>query len=361
MKRNGVTVLIPAYKPDEKLLKLIDKLTDAEYDIVVVNDGSGEKFQHIFDSIHSAKVIEYPVNKGKGGALKIGISYINENTSAKHIITADADGQHTPEDITKLADFLIASYNGSPEFVIGSRKFTGNVPFKSKFGNKITIGAYALASGVKIGDTQTGLRGFSKELFSELFQIDGDRYEYEINVLLHIAKRKIKINEIDIETIYIDENASSHFHPIRDSIKIYSCILKYCVSSIASFIVDFILAHIFLFVLPFILKEENYEIGSLISFTGATAVTALAPALARIFSSIVNFTLNKKLVFKSQEKSSVAAIKYFALAAFVLIMNSVMIVFLELFLGNYTISYIITQVTLFVMNYFIQKKFIFKA
>ncbi len=361
MKRNGVTILIPAYKPDEKLLSLLDKLTEAEYDIVVVNDGSGEKFQHIFDSIRSAKVIEYPINKGKGGALKTGISYINENTSAEYIITADADGQHTPEDITKLADFLISSGTNSSTFVIGSRKFTGEVPFKSKYGNKITIGAFALASGVKIGDTQTGLRGFSKELFSELSQIDGDRYEYEINVLLHVAKRKIKINEIDIETIYIDENASSHFHPVRDSIKIYSCILKYCISSIASFVIDFALAHIFLLVLPFIFSGDKYEIGSLISFTGATAVTALSPALARILSSIVNFLLNKKLVFKSKEKSSKAAVKYFALVAIVLILNSGMIVFLNWFIRNYTISYILTQIMFFIMNYFVQKKFIFKA
>lgn len=361
MKRKDVTILIPAYKPDEKLLKLIDRLIEAEYDIVVVNDGSGEKFQHIFDSIHSAKVIEYPVNKGKGGALKTGISYINENTSAKYIITADADGQHTPEDITKLADFLVSSKNDSSAFVIGSRKFTGEVPFKSKYGNKITIGAFALASGVKIGDTQTGLRGFSKGLFSELCQIDGDRYEYEINVLLHIAKRKIKINEIEIETIYIDENASSHFHPVRDSIKIYSCILKYCFSSIISFIVDFILAHIFSFILSPVFSDGIYKIGSIASFSGGTVTTALSTAFARIISMIVNFTLNKKFVFKSNEKSSSIAIKYFSLAAFNLVLNSIITSLLKYYLDNLTIAYIIAQIPVYILNYIIQKKFIFKA
>ena len=267
-KRNGVTILIPAYKPDEKLLKLLDRLAEAKYDVVVVNDGSGKEFDRIFKSIHSAHLIEYEQNKGKGGALKTGISYIAQNTDAEFIITADADGQHTPEDITKLADFLLSTEKGSAQFVIGSRKFTGEVPFRSKFGNKMTVGAFALASGVKIGDTQTGLRGFSKKLFSELMAIDGDRYEYEINVLLHVAKKKIKINEIEIETIYIDENASSHFNPVRDSIKIYSCILKYCVASITSFVVDFILAHVFLLVLPFVFTKENYAIGGLLAFTG---------------------------------------------------------------------------------------------
>ncbi|MBE6648375.1 MAG: glycosyltransferase [Ruminococcaceae bacterium] len=357
-KYENVAILIPAYKPDKKLLKLVDELLAAKYNVIVVNDGSGAEFDHVFNSLHDVKLLVHTINKGKGAALKTGISYVDKETSYSAIITADADGQHTLADITKLADFLCDT---KEKFVIGSRKFTGNVPFKSKFGNKLTIGAYALASGVRISDTQTGLRGFSKELFSELAQINGERYEYEINVLLHVAKHKIKIHEIEIETIYIDENASSHFHPIRDSAKIYSCILKYCVSSIASFLVDFSLAHIFLFVLPLIFVKDNYQIGDLFSFTGEAAVTALATALARIFSSMVNFALNQKIVFKSKEKTSSAAVKYFALAAFVLVLNSILTVFLRELTGFFTLSYIITQIVLFVMNYFIQKKFIFKA
>jgi glycosyltransferase involved in cell wall biosynthesis len=358
MERNKVAILIPAYKPDEKLLKLIDELLMLEYPIVVINDGSGEEYNKVFDALHDVTLLEHQVNRGKGAALKTGISYIDKNTPYEYIITADADGQHTPEDIGKLADFLLTT---KEKFVIGSRKFTGNVPFKSKYGNKLTIWAYALASGVKIGDTQTGLRGFSKELFKELTALNGDRYEYEINVLLHVAKNKIKINEIEIETIYIDENASSHFHPFRDSAKIYSCILKYCASSIASFLVDFILAHAFLFVLAFVITKDSYSITNEITFEGHAIITALSTAIARIISSIINFFLNQKLVFKSKEKTSVAAIKYFALAAFVLIINSIMVVVLEKFTGTFTLSYIISQVICFIMNYLIQKKLIFKA
>ncbi len=358
MKRNGVAVLIPAYKPDEKMLKLLDALKEEGYNIVVVNDGSGKEYNKIFDSLSGVTLLTHPQNRGKGAALKTGISYIQKNTQFDFIITADADGQHTPEDIGKLADFLV---NTNEKFVIGSRKFTGNVPFKSKAGNKLTIGAYALASGVKIGDTQTGLRGFSRTLYDELCQLEGDRYEYEINVLLYVAKKKIKINEIEIETIYIDENASSHFHPVRDSIKIYSCILKYCISSVTSFIVDFLLFHLFLFLLPFLFSKETYALGSLATIKGATIITAAAPALARVFSSILNFTLNKKFVFKSEEKTSSAAVKYFLLVAFVLVFNSVFIVLFKEIFGNSTIAYIITQIISVAINYLIQKKFIFKS
>lgn len=359
MKRNDVIVLIPAYKPDEKLLKLLDKLFAEEYSVLIVNDGSGKEYDEIFNSITNATILSHPQNKGKGAALKTGISYIKENTDYKYIITADADGQHTPEDIGKLADFLISS---DEKFVIGSRKFTGNVPIKSKYGNKLTIGAYALASGVKIGDTQTGLRGFSKELFDELCQLDGDRYEYEINVLLHVAKRKIKINEIEIETIYIDENASSHFHPFRDSAKIYSCILKYCAAAIVSFVVDFVLAHLFRFcLLPLFITKDVYAIGSLLTFTGENLLSFSSTAFARVLSSILNFFLNKNVVFKSKEKTSSVAIKYFSLVAFSLLLHSALVALLEMLTGLYTLSYVISQIICFIMNYFIQKKFIFKS
>jgi len=179
--------------------------------------------------------------------------------------------------------------------------------------------------------------------------------------LLHIAKRKIKINEIEIETIYIDENASSHFHPVRDSIKIYSCILKYCFSSIISFIVDFILAHIFSFILSPVFSDGIYKIGSIASFSGGTVTTALSTAFARIISMIVNFTLNKKFVFKSNEKGSGIAIKYFSLAAFNLVLNSIITSLLKYYLDNLTIAYIIAQIPVYILNYIIQKKFIFKA
>ncbi len=361
MKRKDVIVLIPAYKPDEKLIKLLDELSSEEYSILVINDGSGKEYDVIFDSVEKKEgvtLLVHPQNKGKGAALKTGISYINEKTDFKFIITADADGQHTPEDIGKLSDFLVST---NEKFVIGSRKFTGEVPFKSKYGNKLTIAAYALASGVKIGDTQTGLRGFSKDLFEELCLLDGDRYEYEINVLLHVAKNKIKINEIDIETIYIDENASSHFHPIRDSAKIYSCILKYCASSIASFVIDFVLAHLFHFLLPMVITQGALVIGTIATINKETLISFLSTALARVLSSIVNFTLNQKLVFKSKEKTSSAAVKYFSLAVITLILNSTLVAILEKVTNLFTLSYIISQIVFFVMNYFIQKKFVFKA
>ena len=366
MNKNDVIVLIPAYKPDEKLLKLLNELLLENYRILVVNDGSGAEFDHIFASIRNCEVIAHPQNKGKGAALKTGIAYINENTDCKYIITADADGQHTPADIGKLANFLTDS---NEKFVIGSRKFTGEVPFKSKFGNKITIGAYHLASGVKIGDTQTGLRGFSRDLFAELCALGGDRYEYEINVLLHVAKKKIKINEIEIETIYIDENASSHFNPIKDSMKIYSCIFKYsfsssafkfCFSSIVAFILDFVFAHLFLDLLPPVFTKEAYALGAILTLTNSQLLSATSTAIARVISSIVNFLMNHKFVFKSKEKTSVAALKYFALACIVLVINSALVVLYEYLSLSFTIAYILAQVSIFIVNFIIQKKFIFK-
>lgn len=220
-------ILIPAYKPDMKLVELCEKLVKQEgIKVVVVDDGSGPDFRKVFDSLpEEVRFITYPVNKGKGGALKTGIKEIYEKMpECERLVTADADGQHKFEDIKRVMEL---SEKNPGALILGSRKFSGdNVPFRSRFGNNTTSVVFKLATGVKVGDTQTGLRGFDREGMKEFMTTSGDRYEYEINVLLWAAKKGIPIKELDIETVYIEENKSSHFNPLKDSWKIYKCILR---------------------------------------------------------------------------------------------------------------------------------------
>ncbi|MBQ1258104.1 MAG: glycosyltransferase family 2 protein [Clostridia bacterium] len=223
-------ILIPAYKPDMRLVELTDLLlTHDDLSVVVVDDGSGESFKGVFDALDKrVHFITYPVNKGKGGALKTGIKYIYDNMpDCERLITADADGQHTYPDIKKVIEKSIECPGA---LVLGSREFDGNVPFRSKFGNSLTRFVFRAATGVKVRDTQTGLRGFDREGMKTFLDVPGDRYEYEINVLLVAARTKTPIHEVTIKTIYINENESSHFNPIKDSMKIYSCIFKFAFS-----------------------------------------------------------------------------------------------------------------------------------
>lgn len=224
-------VLIPAYQPDRKLITTLKELVERGLPALVVDDGSGSEYDAVFiEAGKYARIVRYARNRGKGGALKQGISCIRKCfPNCRYMITADADGQHAPADILRLSEKLA---EGKTRLVIGSRQFVGDVPLRSRFGNSITRHIYSLVSGVKVEDTQTGLRGFDASLFDWLLRIPGERYEYEMNVLMSAARDEIEIDELPIETIYEHNNSSSHFDPIKDSVKIYKEIFKFALGGI---------------------------------------------------------------------------------------------------------------------------------
>ena len=276
--KKRAVVLIPAYKPDERLIDLTRELiVENGLDVLLVDDGGQEAFAHIFDACRAlgAEVAVHAVNMGKGRALKTGINAaMLKWPDMAGIVTADADGQHTPADILRLIDAL---HEHPDKLVLGSREFTGDVPFKSRWGNRITRFVYALASGVKVGDTQTGLRALPAASLPAMVRIEGERYEYEMNVLLKLRDMGLGVFEVPIETIYIDDNAGSHFNPVRDAFKIYMVIFKYLFSSATSFVVDYALYWLCL---------RAFGLSALVSY-----------ALARLVSSQVNYHLNKHTVF----------------------------------------------------------------
>lgn len=223
-------VIIPAYKPDQTLVTITDKLWEYGCRIIVVDDGSGEEYQQIFDRINDiCIVLRHTQNRGKGAAIKTALSYIKrEMWEHEWIGIMDCDGQHLPEDMRKLFRF---AETRRKTLVLGVRTVGKEMPLKSRAGNQITRMVYRLVSGVKVSDTQTGLRAFDSELTEKLLSVEGERYEYEMNVLMTCAREKIPIEEVPISTIYRDKNNSnSHFHGLRDSYRIYREILKHTLS-----------------------------------------------------------------------------------------------------------------------------------
>ena len=220
-------VLIPSLEPDDRLPAYITQLMENGFSrVVVVNDGSAPSYQPIFDRISTlgATVLGYAVNQGKGEALKTGYRWILEHEpDCIGVLTADADGQHTVPDCLKLAEAL---RSGEDALWLGSRDFNlPNIPPKSRTGNKLTSLVFKLLYGVWLPDTQTGLRAFPRGELAFMAEVPGARYEYEMNVLIACARRKLPIHAITIETIYENNNEGTHFHPIRDSWRIYKVIL----------------------------------------------------------------------------------------------------------------------------------------
>ena len=232
----GAAVLIPAYKPDERFIELARDLLERGFTVWAVDDGSGEAYSGIFFDARElgVTVLAHQRNMGKGRAIKTGLAAMQElPQSFGGVVTADADGQHTPDDVERIAG-AIADNPGS--LVLGVRDFSGAVPLKSRMGNYITRAVYALITGIKCRDTQTGLRGLPRQAWDELIALEGERYEYEMNMLLKLRDLEYPLVQTPISTIYIDKNKSSHFSPLRDSVRIYAAVFRFCVSSTLSFI-----------------------------------------------------------------------------------------------------------------------------
>lgn len=335
-------VIIPAYEPDEKLVKLVSDLNSkCKLKVVIIDDGSGEKYENIFNEASNlgALVYHHDKNKGKGASLKTAFSIIKNFDDAESIITADCDGQHTPMDIIKISQCI---KNNKTNLVLGVRYFTGKVPFRSILGNKLTSKIFEIISGEKISDTQTGLRGFSKNMLPWLCNIKGNGYEYEMNMLLESKKYGYNIKEVTIDTIYIDNNTSSHFNPLMDSLKIYFQILKYRMSSILCGMIDFM----FLLILK--------------AFTSNLLISVI---IARFFSSSLNYFMNKNYVFfqnKTTINRRLSLPKYISLVITILIFNYIILDYLCSFDINLVIAKLLTEVILFIFNFFIQKKFVFR-
>ena len=334
-----MVVIIPAYQPDEKLYHLVLALHEkSDYDLVVVDDGSDRDRRDLFASLEPfAKILKHTQNLGKGAALKTALSYVRERYPADEgVVTIDADGQHLPEDIIRVSK----AWEAEPEkLVLGSRKFTGNVPFKSRAGNAITRFVFALSTGVKVFDTQTGLRAFGVFRIPMMLAMKGDRYEYEINVLLYATRHRIPIQEVTIQTVYIEDNRSSHFNPFRDGWRIYKMILFFVASSLVAMLLDYVLV----LLLSSVTKDVPQSL--LISVVGA-----------RVLSSLTNYFMNCKLVFENRSRSSIA--RYYLLVAVNLAVNyGLMVVITQLM--PIAIGKILVELILYPLSFFIQRKYVF--
>ena len=358
--RNRYIALIPAYEPERKLIGLTADLKEKGFDIVVVDDGSGPEYKDIFGELEQqATVLTHSQNRGKGAALKTGLRYINKymaytesvktaagtaSVSGRDavIVTVDADGQHLPDDVLRVAEI---SANRRDALVLGSRALGRDIPARSRFGNTVTRHVYSAATGVRVHDTQTGLRAFHRSLIPRLLEIEGDRYEYEINMLMKLAAEGVPVIEERIETVYENNNSGSHFRTVRDSFRVYKEILKFSASSLASFAVDYCM----------------YAL--LLAATGAAGIAnglILSNIGARLVSGTVNYTLNKRLVFRSRTGFAKSAAQYAMLAAFILAGNTIVLSTLVGTLGiNSLAAKLITEAIFFAISWTVQKYVIF--
>lgn len=333
-------VLIPAYQPDARLPRLILELhrADPSSKIVVVDDGSGQKFSDIFEASATAgaHVISYENNRGKGYALREGFTWIRDvaGDSQECVVTADADGQHTLNDIFRVG----RTCTDTGKSVLGVREFVGHVPARSRIGNTATSALFWLATGWKLKDTQTGLRAFPVALLPALLEVQGDRYEYELRVLLHLAKFRHPVTQIPIETIYEAGNPTSHFRPLQDSARIWAPLLKFAASSGVATVIDYVLVLV------------------LNALTGALFFPVVA---ARMVSASVNFAMNRRVFEATGVPLRRSALRYAALAVAVVAGSYTMLAVLTGIGMPLWIAKIIADTTMYLVSYSAQSRYVF--
>ena len=354
-----ISVVLPSLDPDEKLIAVIDGLLEQGFShIILVNDGSKQENLHYFTDLAAQHpeitLLHHEVNKGKGAALKNAFRwFLNNRPEGCGVVTVDGDNQHHPADTRACCEHMLETGHT----VLGCRDFNQeDVPARSSFGNKTTSLIFKIFVGMTISDTQTGLRAIPRKVLEQLVDVYGDRFEYETNMLLAFKTKGIVFDEVKIRTVYIEENKSSHFRVIHDSWRIYKLILahffRYTLSSIASFVVD------------------SSMVFLLTRFLGSILVDPLLSGVstvgARVVSSLVNFFMNKKLVFQTNVSTGKAMLRYYALAIPQLILQWVLNQGLYTLLGiteqqagARTVIHILVMCILFLVSFTIQQRWVF--
>ena len=274
-------VVIPAYKPDENLIGLVEELAGEGFGVLVINDGSGSGYTRLFEAVKNVPgvvLIANEKNLGKGATLKHGFRRILEFfPDCKYFVTADADGQHLVKDIKRVAIELA----NHARMVLAVRIRKGKIPFRSKFGNDLSKLVYTILTGHYFTDNQSGLRGFKIEDIEWLIRVRGEKYDYEMNMLFYADKQAIPITTIPIDAIYIDDNNSSHFNPVRDTLRIYGRLFSTAWPSFAGlFTWEFLI-----FVIGFLMKFKFFNV----TVTGAGVVCLFLSIIFYKFIVFRNF------------------------------------------------------------------------
>ncbi len=333
-------LLIPAYRPGPELPNLVEALAPLPGNnvfraIVVVDDGSGPEFAPLFAACN-ATIVTHPRNLGKGAALRTGFAHILSAYPDCAVVTADADGQHHPEDIVRVARRL----EREPEsLVLGCRGFDGEVPSRSRLGNRITGVVFQLLVGRKLRDTQTGLRGIPRRLLEQLVPMQSAGYEFELDMLTAAKHRSISIAEEPIRTIYAPGNPTSHFNPFTDSMRIGFVLARFTILSIGTAVLD-----------------------NLVFSSGVRGglTPAVAQLLARVSAVMINYPLARRAVFLSREPHRATLGRYLALVAVSGFFSFQLLTHLQRWFGLDVLNAkILAESALFLLNFLAQRDYVF--
>ncbi len=350
--QNELAIVLPSLDPDKKFTGVVDGLLGAGFQqIVIVDDGSDEEHKRFFQqaALHpQCHILTHEVNLGKGKALKDAFAYVLEELpDVKGVITIDGDGQHLLPDIIACGEKMLELED---KVVLGCRDFNKpGIPPRSVAGNKTTSRLFRICYGIKLSDTQTGLRAIPRQYLERFCKIEGERFEYETNMLLQMKRMGIGFAEQPIETVYDPEDYGSHYNALKDSWRIFKIMFKFLLSSASSLLVDMGLFYL-------VMRFFAPSLGSYAEL--------VATAAARACSSFMNFNANNSVVFHNNGSYRRSLLRYYCLCIPQMLVSAGLVTLINGLLGNTapfiaTLIKLVVDTVLFFISYTIQREWVF--
>ena len=347
-----MAIVLPSLDPNEKFKGVVEELIGRGFEhIVIVNDGSDAEHLHWFEEAaahEQCTVLTHEVNRGKGRGLKDGFAYVAEKLpKVKGVITIDGDGQHLTRDIIACGEKMLENPD---KVVLGCRDFTQpGIPPRSVAGNKTTARLFRLCYGIKLSDTQTGLRAIPAKYLKRCCEISGERFEYETNMLLNMKRMGIGFIEQPITTVYDPEDYSSHYNAVKDSWRIFKVMFKFLLSSMGSTLID-------LGVFYLVMKLFGAGLGAYREL--------VSTAVARACSSFANFSANNAVVFENKKHYKRALARYYCLCIPQMLVSAGLVTLINHLLANSvpilaTLVKFAVDTCLFFISYGIQREWVF--
>lgn len=325
-----MVILIPVYNPRERIINYVKKLKEKNYDVIVINDGSDENYHAVFERmVYDCKIINYPHFKGKGYALKKGYQYVKEHLKDKKGILI-LENEYDLNLIDQMSQSITED----------ASKFY----FVHHQGKKILSQLFSLIYNQKFINVDSELFGFSTSYLDEMLEVDENCYE--VQALIDQVQ-----NQHDIEEIKVKKLSQEAFHQKNKTSQIIYVIflhlIRFVSSSIISSIIDVLLAWILLDVLKIWMTSDFWRI-------------ALASLIARVISTIVNYVVNKKYVFKGKTNNRQTAIRFLILTVIITILSTLFVYVASIFnIMSEKLAKPVGDLLLFLLSYSAQTKWVF--
>lgn len=335
--------LIPAYRPGDSLLKLVDLLLQRPElsAVVVVDDGSGDAFTAAFTQLASTpgvSLLRHHVKLGKGAALKTGLNWIALTfPGSVGVVTLDTHIQHHPEDIAMLARSLSAA---PKRLFVGCRPLPAAAPWGKRIGIFTTRAVMRAIGGIRLSDSQSGLRAVPRSLLPKLLRLRTVGYDFELDMLLIARQQGTEIVEIPIRRLDGGGEPGQRFNPARDSLRIYYVFLRFNLSSMSAFVVD-------------------YSLFALLHLAGASL--AFSQFGSRAVSSLFNYLVNRHFVFKADQARWGSLLLYYATVVLVAACSYGLILLMHETLGmSVYLAKLVADSGLYIASFAIQREFVFR-